>query len=72
MVFSAGNVNDTAPGTLDDSSVAAVVIKNQYKYRDRTYNYTHHFWKWGDWNGKWLTTNPAQADRDVKKEQHIM
>lgn len=65
--FSAGNVNDTAPGTLDDSSVAAVVIKNQYKYRDRTYNYTHHFWKWGDWNGKWLTTNPAQADRDVKK-----
>lgn len=45
--------------------VTSTVEGTFYKFRTRDKFY--EFWKWGDWNGKWLTTNPAQADRDVKK-----
>lgn len=63
--FSAGNLNDTAPGTVDAGS-SAVVIRTGYRYRTRTRTQMYRYERWKDWSS-WSDT-PVSPSSKVQVE----
>ncbi len=62
--WSTGNTGATAVGTIDSTS-NAVVIRQAYRYRTATRNYTYYYYRWGDWSG-WSDSYISQtSDRNV-------
>jgi len=56
-----------ACGDNGSQVIASTNYKTQYRYRDRSLNYTYYYYKWNDWSS-WSTTAIAATDsRQVEK-----
>lgn len=63
--FSSGNLNDTAIGTKDSGSSAAVIVQG-YRSRTRTSHTEYTYYKWSSWSD-WSTTSvTATSNREVE------
>ena len=63
--FSTGNLNDTAPGTIDAGG-AAPVIRTAYRYRTRSQVWTYYFYRWTSWSSWSDTKVTASSTRNVE------
>ena len=63
--FSTGNLNDTAPGTIDAGG-AYPVIRTAYRYRTRSQVWTYYFYRWTAWSNWSDTKVTASSTRNVE------
>lgn len=53
-----------SPYTTDE--VVSYNYKTQYRYRDRTLNYTYYYYKWSDWSAWSTTAASATSTKEVQ------
>lgn len=63
--FSAGNLYDTAPGTVDATGSDSV-IRNTYRYRTRNQVWTYYFYRWTSWSSWSETAVSSNSNRNVE------